>query len=111
VPFAIRLRKMHNKWNYGDSLLNSSPLPCSLPMARLLRIVVAHAEEWRWSSAGARLPGRNDGLVTVAPVLDRYGDFGTFLAQEPEDDAFRRLRISETTGRPLGSDEWLDMLE
>jgi len=80
-------------------------------MARLPRIVVPHAGEWRWSSAGARLPGRNNGLVTVAPVLERYGDFGAFLAQETEDDAFRRLRISETTGRPLGSDAWLDKLE
>jgi len=53
----------------------------------------------------------NDGLVTVAPVLDRYSDFGAFLAQEPEDDAFRRLRNSETTGRPLGSYAWLDKLE
>jgi len=41
-------------------------------MARLPRIVVPHAEEWRWPSARARLPGRNDRLVTVAPVLERY---------------------------------------
>ena len=74
--------------------------------------LVAAAADWPWSSAAAHLSGADDGLVTVAPVLGRYGDFAAFLA-EPADDAlsFARLRQSETTGRPLGRPEWIGELE
>ncbi len=47
----------------------------------------------------------------VAPVIERYGDFAAFLAQEENATAFRMLRQSETTGRPLGSDKWIEKLE
>ncbi|MFQ5355490.1 MAG: transposase, partial [Mariprofundaceae bacterium] len=71
--------------------------------------LVERAEDWRWSSVGAHLSERDDELVKVAPVLDRYGDFGKFLAQEEDTpDAFRRLRQSETSGRPLGDDAWME---
>ena len=49
-------------------------------------------------------------MIKVAPVLNRYGDFASFLAQEDVTDAFKRLRQSETTGRPLGAESWIDML-
>ncbi len=70
------------------------------------------AEDWPWSSVGAHLAGRDDELVTVAPVLERYGEFAGFL-DEPidEDVAYQALRRSETTGRPLGSDAWLRDIE
>ena len=41
--------------------------------------LVSSAAEWRWSSAAAHLAGKDDGLVKVAPVLERYGDFAAFL--------------------------------
>jgi len=70
--------------------------------------LVERAEDWRWSSVGSHLSGRDDELVKVAPVLERYGVFGSFLAQgEACADAYRRLRQSETTGRPLGWEAWL----
>ncbi len=50
--------------------------------------------------------------VKVAPVLERYGDFKEFLSETSEDSAaFMPLRQSETTGRPLGSEEWIDKIE
>jgi len=60
----------------------------------------------------AHLSGEDDGLVRVAPVLARYGDFANFLA-EPVDaaDAWRALRRSETSGRPVGDAAWIAMLE
>ena len=74
--------------------------------------LVERAEDWRWSIVGAHLAGKDDGLVRVAPVLERYGDFSAFLAQPGDDEAaWRRLRTSETSGRPLGSDAWLAALE
>jgi putative transposase len=35
--------------------------------------LVARADDWRWSSARAHLRGRDDGLATVQPPLDRCG--------------------------------------
>ena len=68
-------------------------------------------QDWACSSANAHLSGSDDELVTVAPVLERYGNFAAFLDQEEDATAFRMLRQSETTGRPLGSDEWIEKLE
>jgi len=58
----------------------------------------------------SHLSGQDNELVKVAPILDRYGDFASFLAQEDVTEVFKRLRQSETTGRPLGSDDWIDKL-
>ncbi len=33
--------------------------------------LVKRAEDWRWSSVAAHLAERDDGLVSVAPLLDR----------------------------------------
>ena len=50
--------------------------------------------------------------MTVAPVLDCYGPFAAFLgAGELPEDRYRTLRQPETTGRPLGSEDWLAALE
>jgi putative transposase len=47
----------------------------------------------------------------VAPVLERYGDFAVFLDQQEDiAEAFRALLQSETTGRPLGTDLWIEKL-
>ena len=74
--------------------------------------LVARAADWPWSSVGAHMAGKDDRLVRVAPVLERYGDFGAFLAEAPEDEtAWRKLRMSETSGRPLGSEAWLAEIE
>ncbi|MEM1400053.1 MAG: transposase, partial [Pseudomonadota bacterium] len=65
-------------------------------------------------SVRAHLAGKDDGLVTVAPVLKRTGDFADFLkaatASERE-AAFKRLRQGESTGRPIGGEDWLKNLE
>lgn len=73
--------------------------------------LVERAEDWPWSSVHAHLAGRDDGLVKVAPVIERYGDFAEYLAQESDDERIERLRMSETTGRPVGDKVWLQSLE
>jgi len=73
--------------------------------------LVERAEDWKWSSVSAHLVGQDSELVKVSAVLDRYGDFTAFLAQNVDSsDAFKRLRQSETTGRPLGEDGWMEKL-
>lgn len=74
--------------------------------------LVGRAEDWPWSSVRAHLAGADDGLVKVAPVLERYPDFATLLAEGADDDnAWRALRQSETSGRPVGGAAWIAMLE
>ena len=73
--------------------------------------LVERAEDWRWSSARAHLAGEDDGVVRVAPVLERVGDFRAFIGDDADAAAFKALRQSETTGRPLGSAGWITALE
>jgi putative transposase len=73
--------------------------------------LVERAADWPWSSVRAHLGGRGDGVVTVAPVLERIGPFAAFLDEPVDDDAFAPLRRAETTGRPIGSAGWIKSLE
>lgn len=75
--------------------------------------LVERAVDWPWSSVGAHLARTDDPLVTVAPLLERYGSFEQILdaASEGEEAAWAALRRSESSGRPVGSPEWLAELE
>ena len=80
--------------------------------ARLAR----RAEDWPWSSVHAHLAGRDDGLTTVRPVLERYPRFADLLDAGlldggPDADRFERLRLAETIGRPLGDEGFMARLE
>ena len=72
--------------------------------------LVVRAEDWAWSSARAHLAGRDDGLVTVAPMLELVPDWASFLGSAANDD-LETLRRHTSTGRPLGSDAFVDELE
>src|SRR5260370_558900 len=70
------------------------------------------AEDWPWSSVKAHLAGSDDGLVSVKLVLDRVGDFATFLLPDPRDEAaFSAIRLSEGSGRPLANAPFVADLE
>ena len=74
--------------------------------------LVARAEDWPWSSVRAHLAGRDDGLVTVAPVLSRVADFTALLTPDRADeDAFAKIRLAEGTGRPLANADFIAGLE
>jgi hypothetical protein len=45
---------------------------------------VARAQDWAWSSARAHLAGRGDGLVRVAPLIERLGRFADLIEAETE---------------------------
>jgi putative transposase len=74
--------------------------------ARLVR----EAQEWEWSSVRAHLSGKDDGLVAVRPVLDRFPDFAEMLETELTGIEMNAIRKAETSGRPLGSKEWVESL-
>jgi hypothetical protein len=66
--------------------------------------MVAHAQDWPWSSVRAHLDGRDDELVRVARLLDRVGRFTDLIVPGAEPEAFAALRPAEGTGRPVGTD-------
>lgn len=68
-------------------------------------------DEWPWSSARAHLAGEDDGLAKAAPLLERVGDWRAFLDGGLPDEALDALRGHARTGRPLGSDGFVEALE
>jgi putative transposase len=75
--------------------------------ARLVR----RLERWRWSSARAHLDGCDDTLVKVAPLLEQVPDWKNFLDGGLDDESLNTIRRHVRTGRPLGSDGFLERLE
>ena len=74
--------------------------------------LVSRAEDWPWSSVRAHLARRDDGLVTVEPVLARVGDFSALLGRQATDDeTFNAVRRAEGSGRPLATAEFVRGLE
>ena len=73
--------------------------------------LVRSAGDWPWSSLPAHLRGRDDGLVRVAPLVERLGRIGALIEIEPDPDAVGRLRAAESSGRPLGSSLFVADLE
>ncbi len=61
---------------------------------------------------GPSFSGRDDGLVTVKPVLERVREFARLLSPGSSDDAtFSALRLSERSGRPLANADFIAALE
>ncbi len=74
--------------------------------------LVAHAQDWPWSSVRAHLARADDELVSVAPVLSRVPDFAALIARGAADEPlFTGIRSAERTGRPLGNSEFIAGLE
>ena len=67
--------------------------------------------EWPWSSARAHLAGRDDRLAKVAPLLAMVPDWTAFLNSALPEEELCELCEHGRTGRPLGSNSFLDRLE
>lgn len=72
--------------------------------------LVSHPEKYRWSSAHAHLSGKDDALVQAAPLLEMVGDWSSFLILSPPEE-LDLLQRHERTGRPLGTDAFVERLE
>lgn len=73
--------------------------------------LVRRARDYRWSSARAHLAGRDDRLVKAAPLLERVGDWRTFLSGGENAEAAAELERHLSTGRPLGDADFVRRLE
>ena len=68
-------------------------------------------EAYPWSSAAAHLAGRDDRLVRVGPLIERFGDWGDYLAQGLSELQTGLFRRHERTGRPMGSHGFIEQVE
>jgi putative transposase len=77
--------------------------------------LVERAEDYPWSSALAHVGGREDGgLLHVAPWGEDYTEerWREKLRIGVDDEALReRIRLAPMTGRPFGSEEFIEKLE
>ena len=112
-----RARTTGHLWQgrYGPVVMDETHLFHAIRYVTLNPVragLVKRAEEWPWSSARAHLAGHDNGVVKVAPVLERVGGFQQFLGETfDEEAAYAPLRRAETIGRPVGDTDWLRMLE
>lgn len=67
--------------------------------------------DWPYSSAGLHLAGRDDEVVSVAPLAGWIDDWEGFLGVEVKPKEVDHLELHQRTGRPLGSDGFVDALE
>ena len=72
--------------------------------------LVDRPEDYKWSSACAHLMREDDALVTVKPMLEIVGSWEKFL-QVDDEESYSHLRKHEKTGRPLGSESFVEKLE
>ncbi len=73
--------------------------------------LVRRAQDWPWSSARAHLAGKDDALVAAAPLRALVPDWRAFLAEGLGEDDLEALRRHARTGRPLGSERFVEGLE
>ncbi|MEP7348325.1 MAG: transposase [Sphingorhabdus sp.] len=74
--------------------------------------IVKHAEDWAWSSARAHISGKPDGLTALDFDFGGVGNWRAMLVDGLEAaDRDARIEAVLRTGRPLGSDVWLGLLE
>ena len=99
---------------YGSVVMDEGHLEQAVRYVSLNPVragLVDKAHHWRWSSVRDHCDGYSWGAFDAGPVLERYGDFETFLRQESDTEAITSLRRSETSGRPLGSARFLAAVE
>ena len=64
-----------------------------------------------WSSTSAHLAGKDDLIVKVAPLLEMADNWKDILHSGVEDQRFQEMRHHEGTGRPLGSESFVEGIE
>ena len=71
----------------------------------------AKPQAWAWSSVHAHLQSTDDSIVTVQPMLERISDWTEYLATPANESELEKIRSHQSTGRPVGSDDFILRLE
>jgi len=74
--------------------------------------LVESAETYQWSSAKAHITGTKDNLLSPNSWLSTHQqrDFAEFVRTEDE-ESDKAIRRATNTGRPFGSENFIDLLE
>jgi putative transposase len=100
---------------YFSSLLDERHLWCAVRYVELNPVragLVAHAEDYPWSSAAAHGGRRTDALLSYTrPFPGIVGDWLGWLGEGTDPAAEAILREHCRTGRPCGSAEFVQALE
>lgn len=67
--------------------------------------LVERPEDYPWSSAKAHMAARDDGLVSVKPMLEIVGSWKDFLATDSHAE-LALVKAHEKSGKPLGPDKF-----
>src|SRR5271165_4795899 len=93
----------------------SAERACIAPSARHIAGtrggLVQAPSRYRCSSAAAHLKGRDDALVQVAPLLQMAPNWRRLFTSAIREEELKALRAHERTGRPLGDENFLALLE
>ncbi|MBC7361950.1 MAG: transposase [Candidatus Aminicenantes bacterium] len=73
--------------------------------------LVKLAEEYKWSSARAHVFGFTDPILSPMPLLSQIKDWSAFLRGEEKDEDLKQIRKNQSTGRPLGDENFVELLE
>jgi putative transposase len=73
--------------------------------------LVKKAEDYRWSSARAHVLKVKDELLSDFDLASSIPDWGAYLREKTSEAFIDMLRAHEKSGRPLGSEKFLDELE
>jgi putative transposase len=73
--------------------------------------LIAEAAQWPHASVRAHLAGRDDRLVTVAPLRERVKQVADLWERAAEQDCSGAFDAPGDNGRPLGSTDYLAGLE
>jgi len=73
--------------------------------------LVKEAEDYRWSSARAHVLKLKDELLSDFDLASSIPDWGAYLREKTCETYIDLLKTHEKSGRPLGSEEFLDELE
>ena len=74
--------------------------------------LVSKPQHWQWSIAATHMRGEDDILVTCRPMLRRVSKpWEQFISVDVEGKEVASFRRHERTGRPLGTDSFIQDME
>ena len=73
--------------------------------------LVAAPHDWPWSSARGNLGLVHDDMIAGQPALQLVGDWRTYLYGPENISDLQELRRATSSGRPMGSDHFLGVIE
>jgi putative transposase len=118
--YTVRVNQRENwrgylwQGRFSSYPLDEQYLQAAVRYVELNPVRVGLAErpwQYAWSSAAGHVRAKDDLLVKVKPMLSRVEDWREYLNTELDSTDVEIIRRHVRTGRPLGSNEFVESLE